>query len=544
MSRHNLSRISLMAGIGLALNFLLTFSVLTGQDKKTDFSVSLRSRIETEPGSGNFHATTKSEKWLAAETAIIVCDMWDYQHCHNAVIRVGQMAPRMDSMLKSVRTRGATIIHAPSSCIDFYKLHPARKRVLSIPIADNTPDGIDLWCDQISSEKAGKYPIDQSDGGEDDEAKDHENWAKELASKGLDPKAPWSRQTDALTIDGDLDFISDSGTEIWNVLENKSIKNVLLVGVHTNMCVLGRPFGLRQLAKNGKNVALVRDLTDSMYNPASWPHVSHFSGTDLIVEHIEKYVCPTITCDQLIEGKQFTFPDDKRPHIAIMIAEDEYETDSTLPEFAKSHLQKDFRVSLIFGSKTERNDIPGLEAIRDADLLLLSVRRRTLPQKQLQLVRDYEAAGKPMLGIRTSSHAFCLRKKQPEPEFAAWPEFDSQVWGGNYSGHTKNGTVYQLKPNKSAKSDVVLRDVDLTKINGHMSLYLNAPLAKTAEPLVQGFPSEDETQLQPVVWRNTRANGGLSIYTSLGHVDDFKQPEFQKLLLNAIKQLVGRTFRR
>jgi hypothetical protein len=48
-------------------------------------------------------------------------------------------------------------------------------------------------------------------------------------------------------------------------------------------------------------------MTDSMYNPARWPHVDHFRGTALFIEHIEKYICPTITSDQLIGGKAFAF---------------------------------------------------------------------------------------------------------------------------------------------------------------------------------------------------------------------------------------------
>ena len=104
---------------------------------------------------------------------------------------------------------------------------------------------------------------------------------------------------------------SDSGIEIWNLLEDRGINSVMLLGVHTNMCVLGRPFGLRQMAKNGKNVVLVRDLTDTMYNPKMPPMVSHFAGTQLIIEHIEKYVCPTITSDQLLGGKEFHFKGDK-----------------------------------------------------------------------------------------------------------------------------------------------------------------------------------------------------------------------------------------
>jgi hypothetical protein len=90
-------------------------------------------------------------------------------------------------------------------------------------------------------------------------------------------------------------------------LKTRGIENVILVGVHVNMCVLGRPFGLRQLAKNGVHVVLMRDLTDSMYNPKAWPHVSHGEGTALIISHIERHVCPTISSDQILGGEPFQF---------------------------------------------------------------------------------------------------------------------------------------------------------------------------------------------------------------------------------------------
>src|ERR1043165_838701 len=123
------------------------------------------------------------------------------------------------------------------------------------------------------------------------------------------------------------------------------------------MCVLGRPFGLRQMAKNGKRVVLLRDMTDTMYNPARWPYVSHFTGTDRVVEHIEKFVCPTITSDQVLGGRPLRFRHDTRPRLAIVIAEDEYKTEVTLPKFAREVLGRDFDVTLLFGSDTERNVI-------------------------------------------------------------------------------------------------------------------------------------------------------------------------------------------
>lgn len=247
------------------------------------------------------------EQWLPDHTAIIVCDMWDLHHCKNAVIREGEMAPRMNQVLEKARSDGVLIIHAPSSCMKPYEGTPARERAKTAPTAARLPDKIGEWCKQIPAEERAVYPIDQSDGGEDDDPAEHAAWAKELTAKGLNPKAPWTKQIDVLRIDQDKDAISDSGVEIWNLLEARNIDNVILMGVHVNMCVAGRPFGLRQMAKNGKHVVLMRDLTDAMYNPQRWPFVSHGQGTERFIAHLERHVCPTITSDQLIGGQPFTF---------------------------------------------------------------------------------------------------------------------------------------------------------------------------------------------------------------------------------------------
>ena len=272
-----------------------------------DLKLLKRSRVEKD---GKFEARLTPQAWPAKTTAIIVCDMWDAHHCLNAVRREEELVPRMNEFLTKARAQGAFIIHAPSSCMEPYKDHAGRKRAQAAPMAKNLPKMIDEWCRHIPAEDKGKYPIDQTDGGEDDDAAEHAEWAAKLKAMGRNPKAPWKSQHAGITIRNE-DAISDSGVEIWNLLEERGINNVMLVGVHTNMCVLGRPFGLRQMAKNGKNVVLVRDLTDTMYNPKMPPMVSHFEGTRLIVEHIEKYVCPTITSDQVLGGKEFRFKGDK-----------------------------------------------------------------------------------------------------------------------------------------------------------------------------------------------------------------------------------------
>jgi nicotinamidase-related amidase len=272
----------------------------------------LRTRIETDSGSGSYHIETRAEDWNPSSTALIVCDMWDLHHCQNAVRRAAEFAPRLEKVLQELRRRGVTIIHAPSECMKAYKEHPARLRALAVPRAANLPKDIGASCASLPAEDKGRYPIDQSDGGEDDKPAEHRAWSEKLRAMGRNPKAPWQKQTDLLSIN-DNDYISDSGEEIWSILEHRHIDKVILAGVHANMCVVGRPFGLRQMVRHGKHAMLVRDLTDTMYNPMRWPYVSHFAGNDLIIEHIERFICPTITSDQIVVGKPFRFKDDTRP---------------------------------------------------------------------------------------------------------------------------------------------------------------------------------------------------------------------------------------
>jgi nicotinamidase-related amidase len=275
-------------------------------------SLQLRSRVEAPEGSGKYRTEVKPAEWDPKATAIIVCDMWDLHHSLNATLRLKEMAPRMDQLLRAARGRGILIIHAPSSCMDTYAQHPSRKRAVEVPRSKNLPAEIGVWCKQIPAEAKGTYPIDQEGGNNDDDPAAQARWAAELAAMGRNPAHPWKSETDLLSIDPDADMISDKGEEIWSILENRHIDHVILAGVHTNMCVLGRPFGLRQMAKNGKQVALLRDLTDTMYSPERFPYVNHFAGTDLIVEHIEKYVSPTITSDQFLGGTPFKYRGDTR----------------------------------------------------------------------------------------------------------------------------------------------------------------------------------------------------------------------------------------
>jgi nicotinamidase-related amidase len=216
-----------------------------------------------------------------ARTAVIVCDMWDDHWCKSAAIRCGELAKAADPVLAACRQKGMTIIHAPSDCMDFYKDHPARKRMLAVkPVAP--PKSKDLPNPPL--------PVDDSDGGCDDEKP-----AKQFKA--------WSRQHPAITIDADRDYISDSGTEVFSLMADKGITTLLVLGVHTNMCVLNRTFAIKQMVQWGKEVFLVRDLTDAMYNPKMKPFVTHQQGTDLIIAFIEEHWCPTIESKALTGAK-------------------------------------------------------------------------------------------------------------------------------------------------------------------------------------------------------------------------------------------------
>lgn len=502
------------------------------------FDLTLREQVTDADGKSQ--TKYSHEKWAPDKTAVIVCDMWNAHHCLNAVRRGTELAPRMNVVLKHAREQGATIIHAPSSCMDFYKDHPARKRALAVPKADRVPAGIEKWLNWIDDreEKAG-YPIDDSDGGEDDDLDEHKKWAEELTAKGLNPRAPWTRQTESLDIE-DTDYITDDGIANWSILSQKKIENVILLGVHTNMCVLGRPFGLRQMAKNGKNVVLMRDMTDTMYNPQMPPKVSHFRGTDLIVDHVEKYVCPTISSEQLIGGAPHRFSGDQRKHLVMLIGEREYATKDSLPEFAKEHLLEKFKITYVHADSEDKNSFPGIESVRGADLVLVSVRRRTPPTEQLEILREYLKNGGPIVGIRTASHAFALRDGDAPAGHSAWPEFDKEVFGGNYTGHHGNKSDGDEKSYvwKTDSEHSILAPLKSGERHTSSHLYKTSPLAAGTSVLMMGRVGDRKPQ-EPTAWTFEHFGGGRSFYTSLGNTDDFANPEFQQLLANAMQWAIG-----
>jgi type 1 glutamine amidotransferase len=275
-----------------------------------------------------------------------------------------------------------------------------------------------------------------------------------------------------------------------------------------------------------------------MYNPAKHPFVNHFRGTELVVEHIERRWCPTITsADVLGDGKPFVFAQDKRPHVVFIVGEDEYKTERSLPEFAATQLP-DCRSTFVLADDKDKNNFAGLEALDAADLVVLSVRRRTPPAEQLARIRKYLESGKPLAAIRTASHAFSLRDAPPPDGHAAWPELDKDILGGNYQGHHANSgpdspkTLVSIAP--AAKDHPVLAGVEKQELAFSTSLYKTSPLAKTTNVLLMGR-LDGVDKPEPLAWTNETSSGGRVFYTSLGGPEDFKQPALRTLLKNAVE---------
>ena len=288
-----------------ALLPILAFCFLAMNFSHADpLKLHLRSQSVPKPRSP-VKAIERSVSWDPTKTAIIICDMWDDHWCKSASRRVGEMAGPLNEVIRQARAKGVFIVHAPSSVTSFYARSPQRAlaqkaRFSTAPILLSTADRWGTrWC-WPDPRREPVLPIDDSDMGcscNGQKCTIREAWTRQISTIELAPG-------DALT---------DDGQETWNLLAERGIDNVILCGVHLNMCVLGRPFAIRQMVKLGKHVALMRDMTDTMYNPERPPGVDHFTGTDLVISHVEKYWCPTFTSTDLTGKKAFRFQEDHRP---------------------------------------------------------------------------------------------------------------------------------------------------------------------------------------------------------------------------------------
>ena len=234
-------------------------------------SVVIRTRkFVDDAGARGWRIVETPVNMVPAQTAVILCDVWDRHWCPTAQERLDAMVPGMNQLVAYLREQDVLIVHSPSETMGYYADHPARQRIsVTDPVA------------ALAKVDAPELPvhIGATQGCD--------------ASVAVRPESVWTRQHPGIEIDEQRDVISDDGGELAHAFRRRGISTVMLMGVHTNMCILDRSFGIRALVGYGFRTVLIRDLTDAMYDPADPPYVSHDEGTSLIVDYIEKFLCGT-----------------------------------------------------------------------------------------------------------------------------------------------------------------------------------------------------------------------------------------------------------
>jgi len=129
---------------------------------------------------------------------------------------------------------------------------------------------------------------------------------------------------------------------------------------------------------------------------------------------------------------------DDRPTLALILSEFEYKSDTTVPPFAEKHFADDFHIVSAVNADEHSHDLPEIDVLVEADVAIFSIWRRALPPEQLAVIKQYLASGKPLVALRTCSHAFQTRDGTTPEGRATWPTFDRDILGGYYQGHHGN----------------------------------------------------------------------------------------------------------
>ncbi len=221
------------------------------------------------------------------------------------------------------------------------------------------------------------------------------------------------------------------------------------------------------------------------------------------------------------------------PHIVFLVSEPEYQTEVTLPAFVEAHLKPlGYRVDFIFSSKEDDNRFESLEPLKTADVVVVSVRRRTPPVEQMEEIKAVLNSDVGLVGIRTACHAFSLRNKSAPEGHGDWPTMDADVWGGSYTNHYKAGPTATITLIEEARKHPVLRGINVSEFSSQGSLYMVAPVNKDATLLA--FGKIDGEDKEPVAWVRNRGQQRV-FFTSLGYKTDFDEEPFLKMLVNAIQ---------
>ena len=254
----------------------------------------------------------------------------------------------------------------------------------------------------------------------------------------------------------------------------------------------------------------------------------------------------------------------KGKHIVLVAGDDEYRSEELIPQLGKIlAVHQGFKCTVLFTvNKTTgeidpgvKDNIPGLEALDTADLMILFLRFRDLPDDQMKRVMDYTNSGKPLMGLRTSTHGFNIRrgKKYSDWSFRAkGGGFGRQVFGetwiNHYGHHNKESTRGVIA--EGMKDHPIVRGCE--DIWGPSDVYGLTTLHGDCKPVILGqvlsgmkpdSPPNKAKKAIPVAWtktyKGTSGKAGRVFTTTMGHVDDLKSEGFRRLLVNAAFWCIG-----
>lgn len=219
----------------------------------------------------------------------------------------------------------------------------------------------------------------------------------------------------------------------------------------------------------------------------------------------------------------------KGKEVVFVLGDDEYYSEEGGPLLARILAERHgFRTTLCFSTnpetgviaQSEKTNIPGLEALRKADLMVVFTRFRNLQDSQMKEIVDYLGAGRPVMGLRTATHAFAYPAQSESPYAAySWnnknPEFEGgfgrqilgETWISHWGGHGKQATRGIVAP--GAASHPVMRGIRDGDIFGPTDVYeVRMPLREGATPLVLGQVLKSMDFLDEPVGVETDAKSG------------------------------------
>ena len=192
----------------------------------------------------------------------------------------------------------------------------------------------------------------------------------------------------------------------------------------------------------------------------------------------------------------------------------EYDSEESLTRL-KTYLEDHYAINANLLVYASEDDDPSLASLDDADAVLVYTRRLNTEGESLRQFQDYCEKGRPIIGIRTASHAY-----------QNWLEFDKVVLGGDYQGHYGQGPTVRVE--YIEQEHPILKGI--IELQSYGSLYKNPTLSNDTSVLLMGHTDEHS---EPVAWTRLH-NGGRVFYTSLGHQKDFTLEPFLRFLGQSI----------